>query len=186
MSATGNCCSTCGCFPQQCQCIIRTVPCNFEGEITLTNVNTLGVGMADSQDGNALNFRGVASASVSLTITYDNNNHAAMFELNIPAIVADIPDATTSQRGVLETATDAEAIAKVAQDKLITPSNLAALGASTTFSGFIEIATNAEALAGISALLAITPASLAAVLATVGDTKTWADAAARAWLATCA
>jgi hypothetical protein len=182
MSSTGNCCSNCGCFPQQCTCILRTVPSNFEGVVGLTNVNLVGVGVADSQDGNDLNFRGVASASSALIVTYDANNHAIMLTLDIPSIVNDLPDATTTQRGVLETATDAEAIAKVATDKILTPSNLAALGSSTTFAGLVELATNAETQAGLSTTLAVTPAGLASLVSTLGTTTTWADSAARAVL----
>lgn len=177
-----SCCS-CGnnCSPG-CGCLYMVIPGDPSGSYSLMNVNTLGVGVADGQDGTQFNFRGVASSSGALIVTYDAGSHAIMLTVDIPGIVDEIPTATTTVRGIGETATDAEALGKVAVDKFLTPSNLAALGSSTTFAGLIEIATNAEAAAGVSTSLAITPASLAFVLTTIGDTKTWADAAARAVL----
>lgn len=61
-------------------------------------------------------------------------------------------------------ASDAEAQAKTAVDKAITPKNLAALTASATFAGLAEQATDAEALAGSDAVRTLTPANLASVL----------------------
>lgn len=72
---------------------------------------------------------------------------------------------STTQTGIAELATDAEAAAKTDTARVLTPSNLAALAASDTFAGLIEIATNAEATTGTDTGRAITPASLAAVLA---------------------
>lgn len=68
--------------------------------------------------------------------------------------------ATTSQRGTLETATDGEAQAKSDTDKALVPGNLAALGSSENFSGLIEIATNAEADAGVATDKAVVPSNL--------------------------
>jgi hypothetical protein len=144
------------------------------------NVNLIGIGFLDGVDGMDVNFRGLVSLSTSLTVAYDATNHVITIDFDSAQLIADLPDATTTQRGVLETATDAEAIAKAANNKIITPSNFAAMGSTSTFAGLIEIATNAEAAAGISTTLAITPASLAFVLSTISDTKTFADAATRA------
>jgi hypothetical protein len=74
--------------------------------------------------------------------------------------------ATTSLPGVLETATDAEAIAKASSLAALTPSNLAALGGSATFAGLLELATDAEAQAGTDTARPITPANLQAVTST--------------------
>lgn len=158
------------------------IPGDPSGSYSLMNVNTLGVGVADGQDGTQFNFRGVASANNSIIVTYDAGSHAIMLTLDIDEIINDLPDATTTQRGVLETATDAEAIAKVAVDKILTPSNLAALGSSTTFAGLTEYATGPETLAMASGVLAVTPLGLASLISTLGTTTTWADAAARAVL----
>lgn len=71
--------------------------------------------------------------------------------------------ATTVQIGSLETATDAEAIAKASLLVALTPSNLAAINATDSFSGLVELATDAEAIAKADATKALTPANLAAL-----------------------
>lgn len=148
--------------------------CPETPEITLQNINLSGIGVLDSWDGLTGDFRGVASANAMVGVTLDNVNHNVLITASASAIAAALPAATTSQVGVLETATDAEAIAKTATDKIVTPSNFAAMPASTTFAGFIEIATNAEVLAGASGTLAVVPSSLASMnfpsLAALGST----------------
>lgn len=177
-----SCGCTCGngCSPG-CGCLLKIVlPDNPVLAYDAENVNLIGIGVYNGQSSNTFQFRGVASANSSLIVTLDAGNNVILLTLDIDQIIDDLPQATTTQRGVGETATDAEAIGKASTTVFVTPSNFAAMGASSTFAGFIEIATNAEAAAGASALLAITPASLAFVLSTIGDTKTFADAAARA------
>jgi len=71
---------------------------------------------------------------------------------------------STTQTGISELATDAEAVAKTDTARVLTPSNLAALGASATLAGLIELATNAEALTGTDTVRGITPASLKHVI----------------------
>lgn len=177
------CCSSCGCSPCRPGC------CNYTVELTIgdttpanfSNVNSTGIGVLDSVDGDNVNFRGVASASPELTATFDAGNHVILLTLDVAAIVATIPQATTTTAGIGETATDGEAQAKASVTAFLTPSNLAALGASNAFAGLIEIATSAETIAGLSTTLAVTPAGLWAALETTGTT-TWPDAAARAVL----
>jgi len=74
-----------------------------------------------------------------------------------------IAQATETQRGTLETATDAEALAFAATDKALVPSNLAALTATTAQAGILETATDAEAQAKTAVDKIITPSNLAAV-----------------------
>lgn len=170
----GNCCQPgYGCL---CQIVL---PDNPVVQLTFENVNLLGIGVLDGTNGTNIEFRGIYSGNSSIVIALDAGNNAISITLNIDQIIDDLPQATTVQRGVGKTATDAEAIAKASITTFLTPSNLAALGASTVFIGLIEIATNAEAIAGASAVLAITPASLAAVVATLEQTTVWADAVAR-------
>lgn len=69
-------------------------------------------------------------------------------------------NATTAATGVVEKATDAEAIAKSDLNVVLTPSNLAALAASTTFAGFLEFATDAEAAGGTDTTRPISSAQL--------------------------
>ncbi len=63
---------------------------------------------------------------------------------------------------MVELATDAQAQAKSDTARALTPSNLAALGASATFAGLVELATDAETQTGTDTARAITPANLAA------------------------
>lgn len=177
------CCTCgCGCSPGYGCLLHITLPDNPVELYTAANLNTLGIGVYDSTDANEFGFRGIYSGNSSIVVALDAGNHAISITLNIDQIIDDLPQATTTQRGVGETATDAEAIAKASTTVFLTPSNLAALGASLTFAGLVELATNAETQAGVSTTLAVTPAGLASVLTTIGDTKTWADAAARAVL----
>ena len=172
-------CNSCG-SSQSCGCnYIVELPNNPVVAYTCANINLTGIGVYDSQNGNEFDFRGITSGNNSLLVTLDAGNNSILLTFNIQQIIDDLPDATTTQRGVLETATDAEAIGKALNNKILTPSNLAAIGATTTFSGLIEIATNAEALAGASTSLAITPANLAYVNAAQLTTVVFADAVAR-------
>lgn len=70
--------------------------------------------------------------------------------------------ASTTVSGISELATDAEAVAKTATDRVLTASNLATgnFQASATFEGLIELATGAEFTTGTDAIRAITPAVL--------------------------
>ena len=79
--------------------------------------------------------------------------------------------ATEAATGVVEIATDAEALAKTATDKALVPSNLAALGSSETFAGLTELATAAEAMAHSDTSRVVTPAlaGLSTVIEQAGD-----------------
>lgn len=70
--------------------------------------------------------------------------------------------ASATETGVVELATDAEAIAKTDTTRALIPSNLAALGSSTTFAGLTELATSAETITGTDTARAVTPAGGAA------------------------
>lgn len=145
----------------------------------MENINTLGIGVYDSTSGTTFQMRGIYSANASLTVALDAGNNAIVLTLDVGSIIDDLPQATTTQRGVGETATDAEAIAKASTTVFVTPSNFAAMGSTTTFAGLVELATDAETQAGISTTLAVTPAGLTSLIATLGHTVTFADAVAR-------
>ena len=78
-----------------------------------------------------MQFRGLVSNSLALTVTLDAGNNVIALDFDSSLLVADIPDADTTTRGILETATNAEAQAKAATNKILVPSNLAALGSTT-------------------------------------------------------
>lgn len=177
-----NCCSNCGCNNGTCGCGCSyhvTITPGTSTEYSATNINLTGVGVYDSQSGTEFNFRGIASANSSLGVSLDNTNHTVLLTLDVDLLINDLPQATTTQRGVGETATNAEAIAKASTTVFLTPSNLAALGATSTFAGFVELATNAEAITGTSTTLALTPANLTAVIDTLNFQQTFTDDADR-------
>lgn len=173
---------SCGCNNSPCNCQPRpSVCCTPTVEsvtYTFENSNLVGIGVFDNETDYLVQFRGVVSNSAALTVTLDAGNNAIVFDFDQDALVADIPDADTTTRGILETATNAEAIAKAALDKILVPSNLAAMGASETFAGLVELATDAETLTGTSTTLAVHPAGLAFAIS-ASNTLTFTDATAR-------
>lgn len=70
--------------------------------------------------------------------------------------------ATTTNQGVVELATDAEAIAKADTARALTPDNLAALGGPDSFAGLLELATAAEVITGTDTARATTAAGVQA------------------------
>lgn len=175
-------CNTCGCSP--CSCIYQNIfQQGGEGSPATAGqcVNLSGICVLDAYNANTMYFRGIDTTDAAiLSIALNATNHTIELTINVNALAAALPQATTSQVGVGETATDAEAQAKASIVNFVTPSNFAAMGASTTFAGFIEIATDAEAIAGASTSLAITPANLAAAIAAnYGTTVTFVDSVAR-------
>lgn len=173
-------CCTCGngCAAG-CGCRVFVLPDNPVEQWNFETIGVVGVPVLAGVSGVNVQFYTVASGSAALTVALDAGNGAVMFTLDVDEIINDLPQATTTQRGVGETATDAEAIAKASLTVFLTPSNLAALGSSTTFAGLVELATDAETQTGVSTTLAVTPAGLASVVQQLGTTTTFTDAAGR-------
>lgn len=171
--------SNCGCRAALLiACCPETETLTYEFE----NANLTGIGVLDGVSSQLVSFRGLVSESLSLTLALNAADNTIVFNFDADLLVADLPQATTTQRGVGETATDAEAIAKASITTFVTPSNFAAMGSSTTFAGLVELATNAETQAGVSATLAVTPAGLASTTALFLQTAVTADAVSRAAL----
>lgn len=72
------------------------------------------------------------------------------------------PDASTTEKGVVELATNTEAQAGVDSVRAVTPASLASVTATVARAGLVELATDAETQAGTDAQRAVTPASLSA------------------------
>jgi hypothetical protein len=169
--------SNCGCRAALLiACCPETETLTYEFE----NANLTGIGVLDGVSSQLVSFRGIVSEALSLTVSLNAADNTIVLDFDADLLVADLPQATTTQRGVGETATDAEAIAKASTTVFITPSNFAAMGSSTTFAGLVELATNAETQAGVSTTLAVTPAGLASATALLTTIQTWNDAVARA------
>ena len=75
-----------------------------------------------------------------------------------------VPDASTTVKGIVELATDAETQTGTDPLLAITPSNLTSRTATLTRTGIVELADTTEAQALSDAVRAITPATLAAAL----------------------
>lgn len=76
------------------------------------------------------------------------------------------PDASTTVKGIVELATDAETQTGTDAVRAITPANLTARTATETRTGIIELATAAETQAGTDAFRGVTPATLASLTST--------------------
>jgi hypothetical protein len=97
--------------------------------------------------------------------------------------VGGAPDASTTEKGLVELATDAETQALTDTTRAVTPSNLGALNASTTQEGLVELATDAETQALTDTTRAVTPSNLGALNASttqegLGEIATDAEAQA--------
>lgn len=77
-------------------------------------------------------------------------------------------DASTTNKGVAELATDAEVQAGTDSERIVTPNKLVV---SKTSKGIVELATNAEVQAGIDDERAVTPAGLQSKIASNVETR---------------
>lgn len=92
------------------------------------------------------------------------------------AITDSISDATTTTKGVVELATNAETQAGTDTTRAVTPSGLASMVASESLAGLLEIATTAESQSLTNDTAALTPKKLADALGLrVGHTFTGND-----------
>jgi hypothetical protein len=77
-----------------------------------------------------------------------------------------VPDASTTVKGIVELATNAETQAGTDAVRAVTPAGLASRVASTTAQGLVELADNTETQTGSDATRAVTPAGLSSRTAT--------------------
>lgn len=134
---------------------------------TFENDNLVGQGVFHQNVSNTIGFYGLTNTDGAIDISLDATNNVINLDLNPTLLAGTFPDATTTSKGKVELSIDAEAIAKSSTTVVLTPSNLAALGATTTFAGFVELATEAETAAYISTTLAVTPAGLGAAIGNI-------------------
>jgi hypothetical protein len=89
------------------------------------------------------------------------------------AVASTPADASTTVKGIVELATDAETTTGTDSTRATTPANVKAAidarTASTTAAGIVELATNTEATTGTDTARAVTPAGVAAVKAALKD-----------------
>lgn len=138
----------------------------------------------------ALGMAGTTQALVPSNLGAITNVANGLAKLNGASQVplAQLSDASTTAKGIIEQATDAETLALADTSRAVTPGNIGAItnvangllkldasgkvasaqltatpDASTTVKGIAELATDAEALAMSSGIVAMTPANLAAI-----------------------
>jgi hypothetical protein len=157
--------SCCNSTPRRVNYIINCNPdCPDVQDWVFSNANVEGQGVFFQQEGTSVEFYGLMNTDGYLTVSLDAVNKAISIDLDADLIAGSIPDATTTVKGKVELATDAEAQAKTDTARAITPSNLAAVTASTTTTGLVELATSPETVTGTDTQRATTPAGVKAAL----------------------
>ncbi|WP_448645402.1 gp53-like domain-containing protein [Pseudomonas mediterranea] len=116
--------------------------------------------------------------SAGLTPDEDNNAQllAAITAKINNAIPASPPDASTTDKGLVELATSLEAQTGTDPQRAVTPAALTSRTATDTRTGLVELATDLEVQAGTDTQRAITPSGLSARTAT--ETRTGVAAVA--------
>lgn len=182
-----SCCNSCGYSPCCCGGLTVNItprvcctPTTESVEYSAENQNLSGIGVFNGQEGTLFGFRGIVSDNVSLTVSLDAPNNVIVISFNDDLLVADIPTATETQRGIAEVATQAETNAGVVDNVIITPLKLNDRTATETRSGIAEIATQAEVTTGTDDTRIITPLKLTTFAGTQKTTRVFADAVARA------
>jgi hypothetical protein len=177
-------CCTCNSTPCCCAGQLAPAACctptTESVEYTFENGNLIGIGVFDNDTDNLVQFRGVASNSLALTVTLDAANKAIILDFDGTILVADIPTFTETVRGIGEAATQAETNAGIADDKILTPLKLQNRTATETRTGIAEIATQAEVNTGTDDTRIVTPLKLSTFTANLQQGQTFADAVARA------
>jgi hypothetical protein len=149
----------------------KLIDCTAALEIELLAAATAGAGFVFLVKANGgavtLDPNGVEEINGSATSLVVADGTSAIVACNGTAwfaiiILSSTSSATTTTAGAVELATDAEAIAKTDTARVITPSNLAALGSSATFAGLVELATDGETQTGTDTARAVTPANITA------------------------
>ncbi|WP_225919138.1 hypothetical protein [Pseudomonas ogarae] len=122
-----------------------------------------------AQWGNAVTEE-VLSVIESAGLTPDENNNAQLLAaVNVKiaaAIPGSPPDASTTEKGLVELATSLETQTGTDALRAVTPAALTARTATDTRTGVVELATSTETQTGTDAVRAVTPAGLASLTAT--------------------
>src|SRR5690606_36870500 len=157
--------SCCNNTPRRVNYIINCNPdCPDVQNWVFSNANVEGQGVFFQQDGTSVEFYGIMNTDGYLTVKLDTNNKDISIDIDPDVISGSIPDSTTTVKGKVALATDVEAQAKSSTTKVLTPSNLAAVTASTPATGLVELATSPETVTGTDTQRATTPAGVKAAL----------------------
>jgi hypothetical protein len=143
---------------------------------TLVDGDTIGVIFAFSGDSGGMTNFIMSDGSTTQTIENGNTQTFAAGEgLDVAVTATDTvtysaEDASATNKGVVELATDAETITGSDTARAVTPANLQAKVASATAKGISELATTAETVTGTDTGRVVTPAGLHGALAGLTDT----------------
>lgn len=180
MSCSCNC-NPCTCEVTNCcnsPCVVQ-LPDTDPVAYTFENANLMGVGVLHAVDGTLVQFRGIVSTSPALNVTLDSPNAVINIDFDGSLLIAEIPTASETERGIAEVATQAETNAGIVDNVIVTPAKLAGRTATETRTGILEIATQAEVTTGTDDTRAVTPLKLATFAAGQLTTRTFADGVAR-------
>jgi hypothetical protein len=110
---------------------------------------------SDRINGSAANYAGLVAVGQVINFIADD----ATPDNWLATIISQSSAATATSAGVVELATNAEAITGTDSTRAVTPASLHAKTASATVIGLVELATDAEALTGTDTARALTPAN---------------------------
>ena len=115
--------------------------------------------------------------SAGITLNKANNAQllAAITQKITSAIPASPPDASTTVKGLIELATNAETQAGTDSSRAITPAGLSSRVGTESTAGILQLATQAEAIAGSSTTIAVTPAGLEAKIPLKSKCTAWVN-----------
>jgi hypothetical protein len=130
---------------------------------TASNVNTAGVGVFKQKTGIDLEFRGVNAASAKATVVLDAANN----EIDI-----DVADASTTQAGAIEIATQGEVDTGTDTTRAIVPSTLAGSALASDVATNNAKVSNANHTGDVTGATALTIAANAVTLAKMATVAT--------------
>lgn len=160
--------------------IVNCAPnCPDAQDISISNANIEGQGLFFQKVGNEFQFYGLMNTDGYITVTLDADNKAVSIDIDPELISGSIPDSTKTVKGKTAYASDAEAVAQASQTKALTPSNLAALIASTAATGLVRLATGPETVTGTDTAKATTPAGVKAAVDAAKAIQVVADSPGR-------
>lgn len=109
----------------------------------------------------------IASGETDVIYTWDGTSWSK--EQSVPYFSPDIPNASTTTRGIVGLATNGETQSGSDSQRAVTPSGLSSRTSTTSRTGLVELATNSEIDVGDDTARAVTPAGVRRALTSGGS-----------------